>query len=114
MADDQRAGDDALRDALVRYGLPTTADVSVLIRHIEANRALAHEADRQAIAMLTAEVERLRLALERMTLAYIEVANPGIDMEQVRASREGQSKPTLSGQPPSVSHEPLGPETATT
>ena len=51
--------DDALRDALVRYGLPTTAGVDVLIRHIEANRKLAHEADAQTIDKLAEAIDTL-------------------------------------------------------
>ena len=53
--------------------------------HHEAADAL--DAERALADDLAAEVKRLRAAWETMYLSYIEIANPGIDMEEMRRSR---------------------------
>ena len=72
-------------------GEPSVSEgaVECAIRIMGIQKTTINQAVHLAV-MRVEEVERLENELERVQLAYIEASNPGIDMDEVRATRRMQ------------------------
>lgn len=68
------------------YPPPSVTKREYLERQIRIGQTLVYATPREILGYLD-EIDRLTAELERMSLAYIEASNPGIDMDDVERCR---------------------------